>query len=172
MITKDEFKLIDRVNKRVTISTLKIIEKEFKIKLNFEQIESILVGNLLYKISESDKILREGNVYKIVQQNQSIQTQNIVSAKTSKIEKLIVFDEFTNYLLTVDYDNFKPLGKLLFPVKHSYTSISYMDDTSVPVITNIIFNYNKVSRTNKALKFPFNIPSKYVVEKIKIASSC
>jgi len=41
-----------------------------------------------------------------------------------------------------------------------------MDDTSVPVITNIIFNYNKVSRTNKALKFPFNIPSKYVVEKI------
>jgi len=113
-----------------------------------------------------DKILREGNVYKVVQQNQSIQTQNIVSAKTSKIEKLIVFDEFTNYLLTVDYDNFKPLGKLLFPVKHSYTSISYMDDTSVPVITNIIFNYNKVSRTNKALKFPFNIPSKYVVEKI------
>ena len=166
LITKDEFKLIDRVNKRVTISTLKIIEKEFKIKLNFEQIESILVGNLLYKISESDKILREGNIYKIVQQNESIQTQNIVSTKTSKIEKLIVFDEFTNYLLTVDYDDFKPLGKLLFPVKHSYTSISYTDNTSVPVITNIIFKYNKVSRTNKALKFPFKIPSKYVVEKI------
>ena len=166
LITKDEFKLIDRVNKRVTISTLKIIEKEFKIKLNFEQIESILVGNLLYKISESDKILREGNIYKIVQQNESIQTQNIVSTKTSKIEKLIFFDEFTNYLLTVDYDDFKPLGKLLFPVKHSYTSISYTDNTSVPVITNIIFKYNKVSRTNKALKFPFKIPSKYVVEKI------
>ena len=166
LITKDEFKLIDRVNKRVIISTPKIIEKEFKIKLDFEQIESILVGNLLYKISESDKILREGNIYKIIQQNQSIQTQNIVSIKTSKIEKLILFDEFTNYLLTVDYDDFKPLGKLLFPVKHSYTSISYTDNTSVPVITNIIFKYNKVSRTNKALKFPFKIPSKYVVEKI------
>ena len=166
LITKDEFQLIDRVNKRVIISTPKIIEKEFKIKLDFEQIESILVGNLLYKISESDKILREGNIYKIVQQNQSIQTQNIVSIKTSKIEKLILFDEFTNYLLTVDYDDFKPLGKLLFPVKHSYTSISYTDNTSVPVITNIIFKYNKVSRTNKALKFPFKIPSKYVVEKI------
>jgi len=166
LITKDEFQLIDRVNKRVIISTPKIIEKEFKIKLDFEQIESILVGNLLYKISESDKILREGNIYKIIQQNQSIQTQNIVSIKTFKIEKLILFDEFTNYLLTVDYDDFKPLGKLLFPVKHSYTSISYTDNTSVPVITNIIFKYNKVSRTNKALKFPFKIPSKYVVEKI------
>jgi len=166
LITKDKFTLIDRVNKRVIISTPKIIEKEFKVKLDFEQIESILVGNLLYKISESDKILREGNIYKIVQQNQSIQTQNIISVKTSKIEKLIVFDEFTNYLLTVDYDDFKPLGTLLFPVKHSYTSISYTDDISVPVITNIIFKYNKVSRTNKALRFPFKIPSKYVVEKI------
>ena len=36
MITKDEFKLIDRVNKRVIISTPKIIEKEFKVKLDFE----------------------------------------------------------------------------------------------------------------------------------------
>ena len=158
--------LLDENEQIQVISKFNVIEKEFKIKLNFEQIESILVGNLLYKISESDKILREGNIYKIIQQNQSIQTQNIVSIKTSKIEKLILFDEFTNYLLTVDYDDFKPLGKLLFPVKHSYTSISYTDNTSVPVITNIIFKYNKVSRTNKALKFPFKIPSKYVVEKI------
>ena len=126
LITKDEFKLIDRVNKRVIVSTPKIIEKEFKVKLDFQQIESLLVGNLLYKISESDKILREGNVFKIVQQNQSIQTQNIISAKTSKIEKLIVFDEFTNYLLTVDYDNFKPLGKLLFPVKYKYHKIFWI----------------------------------------------
>ncbi len=35
MITKDEFKLIDRVNKRVIISTPEIIEKEFKVKLRF-----------------------------------------------------------------------------------------------------------------------------------------
>lgn len=166
LITKDEFKLIDRVNKQVIISTPEIIEREFKVKLDFKQIESILTGNLLFDMTDSDNIVREGNIFKIVQQKESIQTQNIISMKTSKIEKLIVFDELTNYLLTVDYEDFKPLGKLLFPIKHSYTSISYMDNSTVPIITNVNFDFNKVERTNKPLKFSFNIPSKYVIKKI------
>ena len=74
--------------------------------------------------------------------------------------------EITNYLLTVDYENFKPLGKILFPGRHLFTSVSYLDDSSVPVITNINFNFKEVERTNRPLKFPFNIPSKYVLKKI------
>ena len=166
LITKDELTIIDRVNKQVIRSTPDIIERTFKIKLNFEQLESILIGNLLYGISNEDQFIREGNYFKIVQQKESIQSQNLVNIKTSKIEKLILFDEITNYLLTVDYENFKPLGKILFPGSHKFTSISYLDSSAVPIINNINFNYREVERTNKPLKFPFNIPSKYVVKKI------
>ena len=70
------------------------------MKLSFEQLESALTGNLLYDISTSDIISREGNYFKIVQQQESIQSQNLVNIKNSKIEKLILFDEITNYLLT------------------------------------------------------------------------
>jgi len=166
MITKDQFIIIDRVNKQVIQASPDLIEREFKIKLNFDQLESILTGNLLYDISQTDNLNREGNYYKIIQQKESIQSQNLVNIKTSKIEKLILFDEITNYLLTVDYENFKPLGKILFPGRHLFTSVSYLDDSSVPVITNINFNFKEVERTNKPLKFPFNIPSKYVLKKI------
>lgn len=166
LITKDELTIIDRVNKQVIRSTPDIIERTFKIKLNFEQLESILIGNLLYGISNEDQFIREGNYFKIVQQKESIQSQNLINIKTSKIEKLILFDEITNYLLTVDYENFKPLGKILFPGSHKFTSISYLDSSAVPIINNINFNYREVERTNKPLKFPFNIPSKYVVKKI------
>ena len=166
LITKDELTIIDRVNKQVIISSPYIIEKTFKIKLNFQQLESILIGNLLYDISSNDQLLKEGTYFKIVQQKESIQSQNLVNMKTSKIEKLILFDEITNYLLTVDYENFKPLGKILFPGRHLFTSISYLENSSVPIINNINFNYKEVERTNKPLKFPFNIPSKYAVKKI------
>lgn len=166
MITKNEIIIIDRVNKQVIKSTPDIIENTFKIKLNFEQLEAILTGNLLYDISESDNLISEGNYFKIIQENGSIQSQNLVNAKTSKVEKLILFDEVTNYLLTVDYENFKPLGKILFPGRHLFTSVSYLDDSPVPIINNINFNYREVERTNKPLKFPFNIPSKYVIKKI------
>ena len=166
MITKNEIIIIDRVNKQVIKSTPDIIENTFKIKLNFKQLEAILTGNLLYDISESDNLISEGNYFKIIQEKGSIQSQNLVNTKTSKVEKLILFDEVTNYLLTVDYENFKPLGKILFPGRHLFTSVSYLDDSPVPIINNINFNYREVERTNKPLKFPFNIPSKYVIKKI------
>ena len=166
LVTKEEIIIIDRVNKQVIKSTPDIIENTFKIKLNFEQLEAILTGNLLYDISDDDNLIREGNYFKIVQQMGSIQSQNLVNNKTSKVEKLILFDEVTNYLLTVDYENFKPLGKILFPGRHLFTSVSYLDDSPVPVINNINFNYREVERTNKPLKFPFSIPSKYVVKNI------
>ena len=166
LVTKDEIVIIDRVNKQVIKSTPDIIENTFKIKLNFEQLESILTGNLLYDISESDNLVSEGNYFKIIQEKGTIQSQNLVNSKTSKVEKLILFDEVTNYLLTVDYENFKPLGKILFPGRHLFTSVSYLEGSSVPVINNINFNYREVERTNKPLKFPFNIPSKYVVKNI------
>ena len=51
MITRDEFIIIDRVNKQVIKSSLDIVEKEFKMKLSFDQLESALTGNLLYGIS-------------------------------------------------------------------------------------------------------------------------
>ena len=166
IITKNEIIIIDRVNKQVIKSTPDIIENTFKIKLSFEQLEAILTGNLLYDISESDNLISEGNYFKIIQEKGSIQSQNLVNTKTSKVEKLILFDEITNYLLTVDYENFKPLGKILFPGRHLFTSVSYLDDSPVPIINNINFNYREVERTNKPLKFPFNIPSKYVIKKI------
>ena len=166
LVTKEEIIIIDRVNKQVIKSTPDIIENTFKIKLNFEQLEAILTGNLLYDISDDDNLVREGNYFKIVQQMGSIQSQNLVNNKTSKVEKLILFDEVTNYLLTVDYENFKPLGKILFPGRHLFSSVSYLYDSPVPVINNINFNYREVERTNKPLKFPFSIPSKYDVKNI------
>ena len=57
LITKDELTIIDRVNKQVIKSTPDIIERTFKIKLNFEQLEAILIGNLLYDISNNKVII-------------------------------------------------------------------------------------------------------------------
>ena len=58
-----------------------------------------------------------------------------------------------------------------------YTSVPSLDYYSVIEFShrynpynytyyNINFNYKEVERTNKPLKFPFNIPSKYAVKKI------
>jgi len=70
LITRDEFVIIDRVNKQVIKSSLDIVEKEFKMKLSFDQLESALTGNLLYGISDSDVIRKEGSYFKIIQEQE------------------------------------------------------------------------------------------------------
>ena len=166
LITENSLLIIDRVNKQFIKSSPEAFEKEFKIKLNYNQIESILIGNMINNYSDEDNVIREGDYIKIEQRSDSIQTQSVINLRNSKIEKIILFDELTNYLLTVIYEDFRPLGKLMFPTQQSFTSISYYDDNALPLITNISFNYNKVERTNKTLKFPFNVPSKYDVKEL------
>jgi len=166
LITENSLLIIDRVNKQFIKSSPEAFEKEFKIKLNYNQIESILIGNMINNYSDEDNVIREGDYIKIEQRSDSIQTQSVINLRNSKIEKIILFDELTNYLLTVIYEDFRPLGKLMFPTQQSFTSISYYDDNALPLITNISFNYNKVERTNKILKFPFNVPSKYDVNEL------
>ena len=166
LITENSLKIIDRVNKEVLLASPEAFEREFKIKLRYDQIESILIGNMIENYSDEDNIIREGDYIKIAQKKDSLQTQNVLNLRNSKIEKIIIFDELTNYLLTIVYEDFKPLGKSLFPTQHSFTSISYSEDNTLPLITNINFSYNKVEKTNKVLKFPFNVPSKYDVKEL------
>ena len=77
---------------------------------------------------------------------------------------MIIFDELTNYLLTVTYKDFKPLGKLLFPTQHSLTSISYSKNNTLPQITNINLDCFKLKKINK---FPKNENGKVSYDKLE-----
>ena len=61
LITNDSLFIMDRVNKQFYKSSPEAIEKEFKIKLTYNQIESILIGNMIENYSNKDNILREGD---------------------------------------------------------------------------------------------------------------
>ena len=65
LITNDSLLIMDRVNKQFYKSSPEAIEKEFKIKLNYNQIESILIGNMIENYSDNDNVLREGDYIKI-----------------------------------------------------------------------------------------------------------
>ena len=50
IIGKDGPLIMDRINKHFYKSSPEAIEKEFKIKLNYNQIESILIGNMILQL--------------------------------------------------------------------------------------------------------------------------
>lgn len=89
LITENSLKIIDRVNKQVLLASPEAFEREFKIKLRYDQIESILIGNMIENYSDEDNIIREGDYIKIAQKKDSLQTQNVLNLRNSKIEKII-----------------------------------------------------------------------------------
>jgi hypothetical protein len=77
-----------------------------------------------------------------------------------KIEKVEMKETNTNNSLVLNYSNFQPLDNKLFPYNGT---ISLFYKTLAGILnTTVIFEYNKVEVGGKELKFPFNIPKRYV----------
>jgi len=60
----------------------------------------------------------------------------------------------------LDYANFQPVADKVFPYNGTI-SLLYKSVTGL-LNTTIIFEYSKAEVGDKELKFPFNIPKKYV----------
>jgi hypothetical protein len=77
-----------------------------------------------------------------------------------KIEKVEMKETDTNNSLVLNYSNFQPLSNKLFPYNGT---ISLFYKTLAGILnTTVIFEYNKAEVGDKELKFPFNIPKRYV----------
>jgi hypothetical protein len=94
------------------------------------------------------------------QQAGSIAVSNYISAASHKIEKIELKEDRSSNSLVVNYSNFQPVGSKLFPYNGT---ISLFYKTLAGVLnTTVIFEYNKAEVGDKELKFPFNIPKRYV----------
>ncbi|MDH4298827.1 MAG: DUF4292 domain-containing protein, partial [Cyclobacteriaceae bacterium] len=66
----------------------------------------------------------------------------------------------SNNSLVINYSNFQPIGSKLFP--YNGTISLFYKTLGGSLNTTIIFEYNRAEVGDKELKFPFNIPKKYV----------
>ena len=89
-----------------------------------------------------------------------IDISNYVNAASSKIEKVEMKEANSSNSLTLNYSNFQPVGDKLFP--YNGTINLFYKAVSGLLNTTIIFEYNKAESGDKELKFPFNIPKRYV----------
>ena len=62
--------------------------------------------------------------------------------------------------MSITYGNFQPVANKLFPYIGTI-SMLYRSPSGL-INTTIMFEYNKAEVGDKELKFPFNIPKKYV----------
>jgi hypothetical protein len=159
MITKDTAIVINRMDKEYYIFNFDEISRYFDFKIDYDLIQSIILGNLAKPIDENTKIAKENDYVLIKQKSGPLDLQSYVLADNKKIETVLINERATSNFLTLKYDEFKETGGYLFP-NVCQVNLTYKAKKG-PVVTSINLEHRRAEISDKPLKFPFNIPEKY-----------
>ena len=159
LITRDSITILNNVKNEYFVFDYKELSKKFNLEINYDIIQSAMLGNLLLSRTAQDTVERKTASYLLNQQSGTVDILNYISATTMKIQKIELKENNTHNSLVINYANFQPLDTKLFPYDGTI-SLFYKAPAGL-LNTTIIFEYNKVEVGDKQLRFPFNIPKKY-----------
>ncbi|HEX6223924.1 MAG TPA: DUF4292 domain-containing protein [Chryseolinea sp.] len=160
LINKDSITIVSNVDKEYYVFDYAELSKRYNFDINFDVIQSAMLGNLIEARSDEDQIVQENSFFMLKQNTGTIAVSNYINSASMKIEKVEMKETNTNNSLVLNYSNFQPLSNKLFPYNGT---ISLFYKTLAGILnTTVIFEYNKAEVGDKELKFPFNIPKRYV----------
>src|SRR5690606_30738087 len=105
-------------------------------------------------------VQQESSMYLLKQSQADVSVVNYVNAASMKIEKVEMKEDASMNSLVINYSNFQPVGNRIFP--YNGTINLFYKTMSGLLNTTVIFEYNKAEVGGKELRFPFNIPKRYV----------
>lgn len=160
LINKDSITIVSNVDKEYYVFDYGELSKRYNFEINFDVIQSAMLGNLIAPRSNDDEVVQETSFFMLKQNIGTISVANYINSASMKIEKVEMKEGNTNNSLLLNYSNFQPLSNKLFPYNGT---INLFYKTLAGILnTTIIFEYNKAEVGDKELKFPFNIPRRYV----------
>lgn len=160
LINHDSITIVNNVDNEYFVFEYDELSQRFNFDIDYHIVQSAMLGNLLMDRQESDLVEQLTSMFLLRQQSGTVDVLNYVNAATMKLEKVELKESDTNNSLTIDYTNFQPIGERIFPYNGT---INLLYKTAAGLInTTISFEYSKAEIDDKVLKFPFNIPKKYV----------
>lgn len=157
LITNDSIFVLDKVHKEYQQIGLNELSERFDFDINFQLIQAVVLGNLIYPY-DREKVVRSASGFTYNQQQGSFYFENIIGAKTMKLEKLQVTDTVSENTFSVNYREFQLVEEQILPFEIA-AELRYKDRSKDP--TRIDIEYKQAQIEKKPLKFPFNIPQKY-----------
>jgi hypothetical protein len=159
LINKDSITIVSTVDKEYFVFDYPELSKRFNLDINYEVIQSAMLGNPIIPRKNDDEVQQETSMYMLKQQVGTINVINYVNAASMKIEKVELKEGNSSNSLVINYSNFQPVGDKIFP--YNGTINLFYKTLSGLLNTTIIFEYNKAEVGTRELKFPFNIPKRY-----------
>ncbi len=161
IINKDSVTILDNQKREYETYGYEELSRIVNFKIDYSMIEAALLGNPIKSDNSENEIGREGESDKLVQTEGPISIKTLINPITKKIESVELTEATTNNSLKSEYSNFQPLGDKYFPY-NEIIKVFYKSASGTLNNFTITIEYNKAEVGDKELKFPFNIPKRYV----------
>ncbi len=160
LINKDSITIVSNMDKEYYVFEYDELSKRYNFEINYDVIQAAMLGNLIVPREEDNEVVRESSMFILKQNVGTVNVSNFVNAASTKIEKIEMKEDNSSNSLVINYSNFQAVDDKLFP--YNGTISLFYKTLSGVLNTTIIFEYSKAEAGGKELKFPFNIPKRYV----------
>ena len=171
LITKDSVKLVNRIKNTFFIGDFAYISKLVNTELDFEMLQSLLVGNSVEFYDEDEKIkpgidncqytlgtIRKKTLRKVMEKGKELKepAQSIyMDPESFKVASILFYEFAPERSFNAIYNDYKTINDSpqLFPMKMNYTIKAQKS-------VKMAIEYSKVT-LNEEQSFPFKIPENY-----------
>lgn len=160
IITKDSVIFLDRLHRTYYKYDFASLSKQFNFNLNYDLVQSILIGNMPIKKRETDVVEKQEGSFVIKQKEGFVRIENSIAEANLKLQKVNASDETGDSKMEIDYSNFLTIIDLIFP-QDIKAKIDAKKDGKV-LQTSINLQHNKIEALDQSPGFAFSIPKSYV----------
>lgn len=170
IVYKDSVAFVNRLEKQYFVGLVADLQSKLKLNFGFEQIQSILSGNLLFNLSKDFDLYYRPGAYLLSDFNPDPKTDQPAEGNFSKTEFRQIYVEPNSFKPQMQIQAEPALGKnstiTYGGIKKWDTGTVYPETLIIERLENgeelkLTFDVKRVEQNDTQLNYPFNIPSDY-----------
>lgn len=161
IVLEDSIKVINKIDKEYSIESIDSLLSKVHFDFDLQMVESILIGNLIWSIDETDKVTRSKGYFIIPKKIDDLTITNYIGRHSKKIEKIEAKSDSSDNTLKIVYSDFKNWSDKVVPSKIDVEIKYTTKKDNIQKMSNITIEHAKVEIDKSKLKFSFSIPKKY-----------
>jgi Domain of unknown function (DUF4292) len=161
-ITPDTIQILDKLNRKYYGTSFKSLSKMFDFDIDFQILQSALLGNLPIKPNKEDIYSDENNFLKLSQKRKEVTFENKFEKENLKLYLIDAKDASSQAEMQLAFKNYIKESDRFIPtlIQILFTSTQKGEQTSID------FEHTKFDFLDRNLRFPFNVPKGYDVEEM------
>ena len=159
-ITQDSLIFMDRFNRRAYMGTWDELSKASDFKLNFSTLQSMLVGDMIFPVEDSDEVVLGNATSSVLQKRAGLNFESKVDNSVYKLFEIQGDDPKTGAKLSLNFKSFVTESNRLVPSVISML-LSGKEDAKLDI------KHSRIEFLDAGgLSFSFNVPANYKIEKL------